>query len=99
MYNPDTLIKTNQVMQFTVNTGYEVRQISFPLTTNVAPAGIEWATRSGLTGTATGNHIIKTYNHSAIGTNYGYGISTTSLGLASGEYLNYAKASIGNIIQ
>jgi hypothetical protein len=99
MYNPDVLIKTNQVMSFTVSTGYEVRQISFPLTTNLAPTSIEWSTRSGLTGTAVGNKIIKTYNNFTNGSYYGYGISTTSLGLASGEYLNYAKAPLGSITQ
>jgi hypothetical protein len=97
MYNPDVFDKTNQVMSFTVGTGYEVRQISFPKTTNIAPTGIEWATRSGRTGTAIGNQIITTYNSSYNGTYYGYGISTTSLGLASGEYLQYAKAPLGTI--
>jgi hypothetical protein len=63
MYNPDVVIKTNQVMEFTVETGYEVRQISFPLTTNIAPAYIQRATRSGFTGTAIGKQIIKTYNN------------------------------------
>jgi hypothetical protein len=99
MYNPDVLIKTNQMMQFTVSTGYEVRQISFPLTTNTKPAKIERTTRSGLSGTAVGTQIFATYNSATNGTYYGYGISTDSLGLASGEYLKTAKAPIGSITQ
>jgi hypothetical protein len=66
-------------MQFTVGTGYEVRQISFPFFTNTKPAGIERATRSGLTGTATNNQIIRTYDSARPILQYGYGISTDSL--------------------
>jgi hypothetical protein len=97
LYNDDPLPKTDQVMTFTVGTGYEVRQISFPFSTDTKPTSIERATRSGLTGTATSNQIIKTYNYnySNMSQQYGYGVSTTSLGLASGEYLSYAKASLG----
>jgi hypothetical protein len=79
MYNPDVIVKTNQIMEFTIGTGYEVRQISFPRTTQVAPASIEWATRSGRTGTATGDKIMYTYSNGTNGTYFGYGISTTSL--------------------
>ncbi|GHV25643.1 hypothetical protein FACS1894176_04640 [Bacteroidia bacterium] len=86
-------------MAFTVGTGYEVRQISFPRGTNTAPSYIEWATWSGLTGLAVGNEIIKTYNTSSdLGlAAYGYGVSTTSLGLPNGEYIKYAKAPLGDI--
>ena len=85
-------------MQYTINTGYEVRQISFPFSTDIAPNTIERETRSGLTGTATSNQILKLYTYaSTIPLQYGYGISTDSLGLANGEYLNYAKATLGTV--
>ena len=99
MYNPDGVAKTDQVMEFRIGTGYEVRQVSFPFATNVAPATVERSTRSGITGTAVGNQIIKTYNTTYPDTYYGRGISTASLGLASGEYLSYAKAPIGTFTQ
>jgi hypothetical protein len=70
------------MMQFTVGTGYEVRQISFPFSTDVKPASIERATRSGLTGTATNNQIIKTYIfnvNNLVPWQYGYGVSIDSL--------------------
>jgi hypothetical protein len=69
------------MVQFTVGTGYEVRQISFPFSRDTKPAGIERATQNGLTGTAIGNQIVKLYSYSAYGPSrqYGYGISTDSL--------------------
>ncbi|MDR0607304.1 MAG: hypothetical protein LBG52_02900 [Candidatus Peribacteria bacterium] len=48
-------------MSYTIGTGYEVIQVSFPTTNGSAPARYERETRSGLTGLATGNQIFETY--------------------------------------
>jgi hypothetical protein len=87
--NNDPIAKTNQVMEYDIGTGYEVIQVSFPTTNGKPPAKYEWETRSGLTGTATGSQIFKTYS---VYSHQGYGISITSLGLPAGESFKYAKA-------
>ncbi|MDR0606885.1 MAG: hypothetical protein LBG52_00680 [Candidatus Peribacteria bacterium] len=76
-------------MEYTIGTGYEVIQVGFPTTNGKAPSKYEWETRSGLTGTATGNQIFKTVVNN---TKQGYAISISSLGLQKGEYFKYTKA-------
>jgi hypothetical protein len=76
-------------MEYSIGTGYEVIQVSFPTTNGKAPATYEWETQSGLTGLATGNQIFKTFANNS---KQGYGISISSLGLPNGEYFKYAKA-------
>jgi hypothetical protein len=76
-------------MEYNIGTGYEVIQVSFPTTNGQAPVKYEWETRSGLTGSATGTQIFKTYANPP---KQGYGISISSLGLPAGEYFKYAKA-------
>jgi hypothetical protein len=59
-WNDSPQPKNNQVMQYTIGTGYEVIQVSFPTTNGTAPTNVVWETRNGLTGTATGSQIFKT---------------------------------------
>jgi hypothetical protein len=51
------------MMKYEIGTGYEVVQVSFPTTNGKAPSKYEWETRSGLTGTALGGQIFKTYTN------------------------------------
>jgi hypothetical protein len=81
-------------MEYSIGTGYEVIQVSFPTTNGQPPTRYEWETRSGLTGSAIGGQIFKTF---ANGSKQGYGISISSLGLSTGEYFKYAKAYLGDI--
>jgi hypothetical protein len=64
-------------MEYTIGTGYEVIQVSFPTTNGQPPAKYEWETRSGLTGIAVGSQIFKTYTNE--NGKQGYGISISSL--------------------
>jgi hypothetical protein len=59
MYNSSPLPKKNQVMEYTIGTGYEVIMIAFPTTNGQAPTNVIWETRSGLTGTASNTQIVK----------------------------------------
>jgi hypothetical protein len=81
-------------MEYTIGTGYEVIQVSFPTTNGQPPVKYEWETWSGLKGSATGSQIFKTLARSP---KQGYGISISSLGLPAGEYFKSAKAYLGDI--
>jgi hypothetical protein len=54
------------MMKYEIGTGYEVIQVSFPTTNGAILSRYEWETRSGLTGTASGGQIFKTYTNAPL---------------------------------
>ncbi|MDR0651658.1 MAG: hypothetical protein LBG59_10115 [Candidatus Peribacteria bacterium] len=95
LVNPYPTEKHNQVMSFTIGTGYEVMEVGFPtISSSIPPTNVMRETWSGLTGTATGNQIVNkgSNNQKSI-----WAISISSLGLYTGESFKYVKASLGTL--
>ena len=63
-------------MEYVVESGYDVLQISFPTTNGNPPANLERKTWSGLTGVAASGEVFKTVFYEG---KQGYGVSTSSL--------------------